>query len=70
LTEGGRLCYFSSYRTEKVTMEFTHLDEKNRPRMVDVTAKEPSLREAIAGGRVLMRPDTVKAIESGGCCKG
>lgn len=51
-------------------MEFTHLDEKNRPRMVDVSAKQPSLREAIAGGRVLMRPDTIKAIESGGVAKG
>lgn len=51
-------------------MKFTHLDEKNRPRMVDVTAKESSLREAVAGGRVLMRPDTVKAIESGGVAKG
>jgi len=51
-------------------MEFTHLDENNRPKMVDVTAKEPTLREAVAGGRVLMRPDTVRAIESGGVSKG
>jgi len=51
-------------------MEFTHLDEKNRPRMVDVTGKKRSLREAVAGGRVLMKPDTVKAIESGGVAKG
>ena len=51
-------------------MEFTHLDEKNRPKMVDVTAKEPTLREAVAGGRVLMKPDTVRAIESGGVSKG
>jgi len=51
-------------------MKFTHLDEHDRPRMVDVTAKESSLREAVAGGRVLMRSDTVKAIESGGVAKG
>ncbi len=51
-------------------MEFTHLDENNRPKMVDVTAKEPTMREAVAGGRVLMRPDTVRAIESGGVSKG
>lgn len=38
--------------------------------MVDVTAKEPTLREAVASGRVLMRPDTVRAIESGGVSKG
>ncbi|MBN2538770.1 MAG: cyclic pyranopterin monophosphate synthase MoaC [Deltaproteobacteria bacterium] len=51
-------------------MKFTHLDEKNRPKMVDVTAKEPTLREAVAGGTVLMKPDTVRAIESGGVSKG
>jgi len=51
-------------------MEFTHLDEHDRPRMVDVTAKEPSPREAVASGRVSMRPDTVRAIESGGVAKG
>ena len=51
-------------------MKFTHLDENNRPKMVDVTAKEPTMREAVAGGRVLMRSDTVKAIESGGVSKG
>ncbi len=51
-------------------MEFTHLDEQDRPRMVDVTAKESTLREAVASGRVLMRPDTVKAVESEGIAKG
>lgn len=51
-------------------MEFTHLDEQDRPRMVDITAKEPSLREAVASGKVLMRSDTVRAVESGGITKG
>jgi len=51
-------------------MKFTHLDENNRPKMVDVTAKEPTMREAVAGGRVLMKPDTVRAIESGDVSKG
>jgi cyclic pyranopterin phosphate synthase len=50
--------------------EFTHLDEKNKSRMVDVTGKETSFREAAAGGRVFMKPETVKAIESGGVAKG
>jgi len=50
--------------------KFTHLDEKNKSRMVDVTAKEPTLREAVAEGKVLMRPATVRAIESGGFQKG
>ena len=51
-------------------MKFTHLDENNRPTMVDVTAKSPTLREAVASGRVLMNPDTVRAIESGSVSKG
>ncbi len=38
--------------------------------MVDVTAKEPTLREAVACGMVLMKSDTVQAIESGGVSKG
>ncbi|MCD6487153.1 MAG: cyclic pyranopterin monophosphate synthase MoaC [Syntrophobacterales bacterium] len=51
-------------------MEFTHLDENNRPKMVDVTAKDLTLREAVASGRALMRPDTVRAVKSGGVSKG
>ena len=51
-------------------MDFTHLDENNRPTMVDVSAKDPTLREAVASGMVLMKPDTVKAVDSGGVSKG
>ncbi len=61
----------ASFATDgREIMKLTHLDEKNRPRMVDVTGKEPSLREAVAVGSVLMKPDTVRAIESGGVAKG
>ena len=38
--------------------------------MVDVTAKRETVREAVAQGRVLMRPATVALIESGGITKG
>jgi len=51
-------------------MEFTHLDENDRPKMVDVTAKDLTQREAVASGRALMRTDTVRAVESGGVSKG
>jgi len=51
-------------------IEFTHLDEKGRSKMVDVTAKEPTLREAVARGKVLMNPNTVMAIEQGEVPKG
>jgi len=50
--------------------KFTHLDEKNKSRMIDITAKEPTLREAHARGKVLLRPDTVKDIEEDGMAKG
>ncbi|MBN2283792.1 MAG: cyclic pyranopterin monophosphate synthase MoaC [Deltaproteobacteria bacterium] len=50
--------------------QFTHLDEDNKSRMVDVTEKEQTLREACARGRVLMKPETVKEIEAGGMKKG
>ena len=42
--------------------EFTHLDEKGRVRMVDVTAKAPTDRTAVAQGFVSMNPETFSAI--------
>ena len=36
----------------------THLDESGRARMVDVSAKPASAREAVAAGRVRMSPAT------------
>jgi len=50
--------------------EFTHLDDKGKPRMVDVSVKEASLREATARGKVLMKPETVQAVQAGGFAKG
>jgi len=50
--------------------DFTHLDKKGQARMVDVTAKGETRREATARGKVLMRPETVKAIEEGAFKKG
>ena len=50
--------------------ELSHLNEKGKARMVDITAKDTTLREALARGKVLMRPDTVAAIETGGVPKG
>ena len=41
---------------------FTHLDDQGRVRMVDVTDKQPTLRKAVAGGVVSMRPETLKMI--------
>jgi len=41
---------------------FTHIDDKGRVRMVDVTDKQPTVRVAVAAGAVMMRPATLKLI--------
>jgi cyclic pyranopterin monophosphate synthase len=50
--------------------EFTHLDEKGRARMVDVTEKDIMLRQATARGTVVMSPEVFQRIMSGGIEKG
>jgi cyclic pyranopterin phosphate synthase len=50
--------------------DLTHLDESGRARMVDVGAKGDTVRVATARGRVLMRPETLALIKSGGVKKG
>ena len=50
--------------------EFTHLDPLGRARMVDVTAKEPSIRRAMARCTVRMLPETASRIASGAITKG
>ena len=45
--------------------EFTHLDPLGRARMVDVSAKDPSHRRAIARCRVNMESETASKIASG-----
>jgi cyclic pyranopterin phosphate synthase len=50
--------------------EFTHLDERGKARMVDVTEKDITLRQAIARGSVIMRPETFQQIMAGGIEKG
>ena len=51
-------------------MKLSHLDEQGRARMVDVGQKPDTQREAIAQGRVLMRPETFVLIQEGGLPKG
>ena len=41
---------------------FTHIDKNGRVRMVDVTEKEPTVRVAVAGGTVSMKPETFRMI--------
>jgi len=50
--------------------EFTHIDAKGQARMVDVSEKEVTFREARAEGRVLMNAETLSLIVNGGHKKG
>jgi cyclic pyranopterin phosphate synthase len=51
-------------------MTLTHLDEHGRARMVDVGGKDDTQREAIARGRILLKPETLALIQEGGIAKG
>jgi len=51
-------------------MTLSHLDEQGRARMVDVSAKADTVREATARGRVRMRPETLALVRAGGVAKG
>jgi cyclic pyranopterin monophosphate synthase len=50
--------------------ELTHFDERGRARMVDVSAKPDTAREAIAKGEVRMQPETLVMIKEGRMAKG
>jgi cyclic pyranopterin phosphate synthase len=48
----------------------SHLDESGHARMVDVSAKDVTAREARASGRVLLSPAAIGALRSGRVPKG
>lgn len=51
-------------------MTFTHLDDAGNARMVDVTGKQPTVREATAEGTVRCAPQVVTALRDGSVPKG
>ncbi len=51
-------------------MGLTHLDKKGNARMVDISAKEITLREASACATVTMKPETMELILRGEMPKG
>lgn len=51
-------------------MNFNHFDERGNAVMVDVSAKQATLRTAIAEAIVRMSPQLLAAINSGGVAKG
>jgi cyclic pyranopterin phosphate synthase len=50
--------------------KLTHFDKTGRARMVDVSKKKETLREAVIRGSVFMHPKTFKSIMSGTITKG
>ncbi len=51
-------------------MELTHINEQGRAKMVDVSNKEETLREAVACGNVYMKRETLQRINEGTIKKG
>jgi cyclic pyranopterin phosphate synthase len=54
----------------KAAGELTHIDEQGRPRMVDVSEKPDTAREAVAKGVVRMQASTLARIKKGQMAKG
>ena len=50
--------------------KLTHVDDKGRPRMVDITGKPDTQREAVAKGVVRMQASTIALIKKGQTAKG
>lgn len=50
--------------------KFTHIDAAGRVRMVDVSDKQPTLRIALAEGRISMNPETFESIRDNRLRKG
>ena len=50
--------------------QLSHIDDAGRAHMVDVTPKDETLRIAIAKGRVVMQPETLRLLVRGEVAKG
>ncbi len=54
----------------KTGKKLTHVDARGNARMVDVSAKAATSRQAVAAGRVVMLAETLALIVEGGANKG
>jgi cyclic pyranopterin phosphate synthase len=50
--------------------ELTHLNQSGEARMVDISAKGDTVREAVATGKISMKPETLEQIKSASLKKG
>jgi cyclic pyranopterin phosphate synthase len=73
--EGGvrgcyALCGLRYACQEEQMPRLTHFDKKGRAKMVDVSEKKETIREAVVRGSIFMNPKTFKSILSGKIAKG
>jgi cyclic pyranopterin phosphate synthase len=57
-------------RSKGEAVKLSHVGRGGAVRMVDVSAKPATAREAVARGRITMSPDAVRQIRSGAVAKG
>ncbi len=50
--------------------KLTHFNQAGEAHMVDIAAKDATARRAVAAGRIVMQPETLRLIEAGGHKKG
>ena len=51
-------------------MKLTHVDESGKAQMVDISPKPPMHREAVAAGKIILAPATLKLLEQNRLQKG
>ena len=51
-------------------MKLTHVDGSGKAQMVDISAKPPMHREAVAAGKIILAPATVKLLQQNRLQKG
>lgn len=56
--------------TDTEARKFTHFDAKGQAHMVDIAAKAPSKRVAVASGRIHMLQSTLQMVQNGQAKKG
>lgn len=67
---GGTAGGVADGATGRTSASLSHLDAEGHARMVDVSDKDVTVREATARGRVVMRPETLALIVEGRVPKG
>lgn len=60
----------AAHEPDKAHGTLSHIDAAGRARMVDISAKDDTARQATAKGRIVMRRETLALIQTNGLPKG